>query len=76
MNEQHQVVYRAEVKAMSDDTLETAIAGWKPQTPGYLIVQAELERRKSRHSVFLTRLGVGLTVVATVIALATYLYKQ
>lgn len=77
---------RDEVAKLSDVKLIQRLAGWKVGSEAYLIVQAEIEKRKmeKQHSredkkfywvEFRSWVSVGLSVVALAVALGVALYK-
>ena len=77
---------REEVAKLSDDGLLQRLAGWKPGTEPYLIVQREIDRRKEaykdareestfRKTEFRSWVAVGLSVIALAVALGAALYK-
>lgn len=78
--------YTKEVKAAPDEELPGMLAGWKPGTEFFLIVQNEIERRKQeakdaredkrfRATEFRSWISVGISLLALAVALGVALYK-
>ena len=77
---------REEVAKLSDDGLLQRLAGWKPGTEPYLIVQREIDRRKEaykdareesmfRKTEFRSWVAVCVAILALTVALGVALHK-
>lgn len=64
------MTYRDELRAIKDDhALLTHLAGWKPGSEQYLLVQAEIDRRRSRWPEIRSWAAFAISIAALLVSI-------